>query len=1066
MKKYIRNTAVGLVLFIAMMMSAPAHAISLWVGESYTWDFSGSVLGSTYNMSVNTSGGNLSVTGSGFYRTIKPTQYFSGTATVTAEWDYALYYGGPMTHQRVSVSITCRENPVSISPTSVTLSPGQTYQLSYRHAYDNQYVGAANAYFSGGNSSFTVSSSGLITAKAPGTGYATVYSKVSSASNAPSCYVTVKEVEPTGATIGNYSLLADQTIDIKANVSPSNASVKSTQWHIKSGSDIVSISGGRLTGLKPGSATIYCMINGSIRSNDATVTVAEPKLTISKKTPEDGSTGISVFANPSVTYSHTVSKGDDFNAIALKTNGTSVEGVAELSGNIVRFLPTKPLQELTKYTLSIPRTAVKNKWGSPAQTDATISFTTGEKEQVSLDFSPVSGSYIMKDDAVKISANPNDAKVYYTLDGSNPTLGSALYTDPIKVPYDLTIKAFAVREGYKDSEIVTANFLKSQSEIEEYYPADNAPLFNYSYANPFLRLSGAVVKSNNFRRISLKKSSGEDVAGKAYLDNHIIVFVPDAPLENSTSYAFDIPYDAIKTVNGEVFKGYNWTFTTPTMPVQVSMQGDETVFMLSEDGKLMSRGMQIKSSKATGDFTYEDWNALASHSNGITGISSGYSHFGVIANNNSVKFNGLNYCGELGENNFSHSSAIKSVKTGFQTSALICEDNTLWMCGRNDFHQLIANEGTHSSKFIQVAENVIDVALGNGYTLYVDTDNALWGIGRNHAGQLGDGSKTDRATPVKIMEGVEKVFASSSGYFSACITTGGELYTWGDNSQSQLGRSTEKNDSPIRILTDIADVALGGAHGLALTDDYKLYCWGSNVYGQIGVDDKTVSTPKLMDKGVMDIDAGPKTSLVLYINGKVSGWGNKSHSNFGNGLGVANNLTVNEGYVSSPLQGVSLIPERFEIESQSEFAFSPVPKPLNADYDYVEWSSDDPEIAMVDGNGIVVAGKQGETAISAKFVDRYGNSVESKATVVVTNNPQNSGVSGIAQSEGEWTATSVGKNIVIRNASVGSMFTIYNAQGIVVMQSESTASDLSFEVYNSGVYIVMSGQTVRKVLCK
>ena len=186
MNKYIKNASVGFMILIAMIMNLQANAINLWVGQSYTWDFSGSIMGSTYNMNVTTNGGYLSVTGSGFYRTITPTQYFSGTATVTAEWDYTLYYGDTKRHQRISVTISCNENPVSISPTNITLSPGQTYQLSYRHKYDNQYVSAANAYFSGGNSHFTVSSSGLITAKSPGLGYATVYSKVSSATNAPS----------------------------------------------------------------------------------------------------------------------------------------------------------------------------------------------------------------------------------------------------------------------------------------------------------------------------------------------------------------------------------------------------------------------------------------------------------------------------------------------------------------------------------------------------------------------------------------------------------------------------------------------------------------------------------------------------------------------------------------------------------------------------------------------------------------------------------------------------------------------------------------------------------------
>lgn len=82
---------IRLLSFLALLFTVfNAGAVALWVGQSYTWDFSGSIMGSTYNMSVTSDGGYLSITGSGAYRTVTPTQYFSGTATVIAEWDYKI----------------------------------------------------------------------------------------------------------------------------------------------------------------------------------------------------------------------------------------------------------------------------------------------------------------------------------------------------------------------------------------------------------------------------------------------------------------------------------------------------------------------------------------------------------------------------------------------------------------------------------------------------------------------------------------------------------------------------------------------------------------------------------------------------------------------------------------------------------------------------------------------------------------------------------------------------------------------------------------------------------------
>lgn len=1062
------NNKILLVVLTAILTCLNAKAISLWVGQTHTWDFSGSVIGSTYNMSVSSNGGYLSITGSGFYRNITPTQYFSGTATITAEWDYTLYYGDTKKHKKVTLTVSCNENPVSIYPTSVTLSPGETYQLSYSHAYDNQYVGAANAYFSGGNSSFSVTSSGLITAKSPGTGYVNVYSKVSNAANAPHCFVTVKEVAPTGASTNSFNILADQGKDLSVTVSPSNATVKSKQWYVKNGSDVVSISGQRLTALNPGTATIYCMVNGAIRSNDATVTVSEPQLTNTSSTPANEATDISVFANPSASYSHAISKGDSFNSVTLTTNGTKVNGTVEISGSTVRFLPAKPLAPQTNYKLFIPRNAVKNKWGSPAQKDVTLSFKTGPLEKATVSMTPVSGSYLTKSDAVTLSSYPSNATIYYTTDGTNPTMASKVYTNPIKEDGDFMVKAFAACEGYETSEITSGQYYKSESEILEYYPNDVNPLFNYALATPYLKLSGAVEKSNNFRRITLKDKSGNAVSGETFITNYLVIFIPKEPLENCNQYTMDIPRDALKTKNGEIFKGFTWTFTTPTMPSAIAMEGDESVFVLSEDGTLKSRGMFYQSiTPENGSFTWKEYDRLTELLWGIKDVSGGYSHI-LKLDHQTVTGSGKAFCGETGtSSSIASIGEIKIIKAGFQTSAIIDNDNSLWMCGRNDFYQLGDNTGTTSKAFVKVADNVMDVALGNGFTLYIDTDNVLWGVGRNHLGQLGDGTRQNRRKPVKIMDNVSKAYASISGYFSACITTDGNLLTWGDNSSSQLGWEADKYSStPGFALKNVVSASLGGSHVLAVNDKYELYSWGSNTHGQIAKTGTKVNKPSLMAENVMSVCAGPNTSLILGNSGKVTGWGCKTHNNFGTGEGNASGFTVFEGNTLSTLNRVSIEPYIFEAEPSSRFALVAVPNPLSSDYDTVEWSSSNPSVAEIDNNGIVNTGNIGNAKITVKFTNRFGVSKTGNATIICTNNPDNSGIEGITDNSTDWFTHTDSNTIFVERAVVGAVYTVYSIEGFVVGKTKADNDLISFSVNQPGIYIVQSGTKVVKVICK
>ena len=90
--------------------------------------------------------------------------------------------------------------------------------------------------------------------------------------------------------------------------------------------------------------------------------------------------------------------------------------------------------------------------------DVIVNATFSQLPQVATPtFSPEPG-YFTSVQNVTIACTTANATIYYTLDGSDPTTTSAVYTESIEVSETTTIKAFAVKDGMLDSEIATGLF--------------------------------------------------------------------------------------------------------------------------------------------------------------------------------------------------------------------------------------------------------------------------------------------------------------------------------------------------------------------------------------------------------------------------------------------------------------------------------------------------------------------------------------------------------------------------------------------------------------------------------
>jgi alpha-tubulin suppressor-like RCC1 family protein len=146
---------------------------------------------------------------------------------------------------------------------------------------------------------------------------------------------------------------------------------------------------------------------------------------------------------------------------------------------------------------------------------------------------------------------------------------------------------------------------------------------------------------------------------------------------------------------------------------------------------------------------------------------------------------------------------------------------------------------TDRSLPVLVAGGVSFAAVSTGFrhTCAVTDAGAAycWGL-NSSAGQLGDGTETDRSSPVLVAGGLE-VAAVSAGDFHTCgVTAAGAAYCWGANGDGQLGDGTTTSRStPVRVVGDVsfATMSAGGFHTCGATAAGAAYCWGGNV-GQLG----------------------------------------------------------------------------------------------------------------------------------------------------------------------------------------------------------------------------------------
>jgi alpha-tubulin suppressor-like RCC1 family protein len=88
-----------------------------------------------------------------------------------------------------------------------------------------------------------------------------------------------------------------------------------------------------------------------------------------------------------------------------------------------------------------------------------------------------------------------------------------------------------------------------------------------------------------------------------------------------------------------------------------------------------------------------------------------------------------------------------------------------------------------------------------------------------------------------VSTGLAFTAVSAGVRFSCGLTTGGAAYCWGENTHGQLGDGTGTNrTTPVAVLGGLSFATLrtGSFYACGLTAGGTAYCWGSNLDGQLG----------------------------------------------------------------------------------------------------------------------------------------------------------------------------------------------------------------------------------------
>ncbi len=189
-------------------------------------------------------------------------------------------------------------------------------------------------------------------------------------------------------------------------------------------------------------------------------------------------------------------------------------------------------------------------------------------------------------------------------------------------------------------------------------------------------------------------------------------------------------------------------------------------------------------------------------------------------------------------------SGVQTIAVGADHACAVTASGGLKCWGRGDSGQVGDSTYTASRTtpvdVTGLTSGILAVTTGRFHSCALTTSGGTKCWGSNYYGQLGDGTTNGRATPGDVSGLTSGVLAiTAGGYHNCAVTTGGGLKCWGFNNFSEIGDGTNTDrTTPVVVsglTSGVQKITAGYGHTCALMTSGGIKCWGLNTSGQLGI---------------------------------------------------------------------------------------------------------------------------------------------------------------------------------------------------------------------------------------